>query len=440
MEKIQIVEMANHFLYLPLYYAQHHKFFGYLPPQYDLEIIQAQPSTDRAALRMLLNGEYGTENIKFAVCDPVPLLTMPAQSDRKPALLASLITNSAIWAFDKDSPAVRTIADLGNFENVISFGQGSTTYAIARRITGPHGAERIISVNPGEEFLALREVTNAIALSPDILKASQIASLDEHFKIILPIGSTKEYNNVMVTALISRQDVISAHPDLIQGLLRALQRSSIIVRCGFDDVIEFAAKRFNQGKSQVSAALDAANRTLVFPVNIAVQKHQWESACEAYYESLPDNLRGDSKSINDAYDRVVMPFLGLAQEAIRFELGQMIGRPMPQAGKRKWYNEPQLQVVVGIALGMIVGSFVYWLAGLLLLLASISLLATTVAIGRALEIKRPSLLALHYGLYLLTLPLIWYALEGTNEGGRYTAASLIAALYIADVVLVKVKR
>ena len=46
---IQIVEMSRHFLYLPLYYAKLHNFFGRLPPDVQIEIVSPLEATDAAA-------------------------------------------------------------------------------------------------------------------------------------------------------------------------------------------------------------------------------------------------------------------------------------------------------------------------------------------------------------------------------------------------------
>jgi hypothetical protein len=321
--RVQIAIMANHFLYLPLYYAHSKGFFGYIDPAtHDVEIILASPRSDAGALAMLLSDQPGEQEVHFAVCDAMLIYQRPEEDRARIGVLANLITNAAIWAIDKEAPPATSLGELARFERVICYEEGTTTYGIARRIVAGD-TDRIVKVAPGQEFIALARYQNSIALSPDIITAINAARSPGRMQIVLPLASTAEYHDVMVTALLARSDFIGQNKDFTHNLLRALQRALIAVRFELDDIIDFARDRFNESREAITAALAAANAALVFSVNIAVQRTQWASASRASIESR--HLEFDeslSEPIAHAYDQLVTPYSVFALTAMKTEIGR----------------------------------------------------------------------------------------------------------------------
>ena len=55
-------------------------------------------------MKEVMESRKSVSPIKFAMCDPLPLLLSEYDLPCRPVVLASLITNSAIWAIDHDIP------------------------------------------------------------------------------------------------------------------------------------------------------------------------------------------------------------------------------------------------------------------------------------------------------------------------------------------------
>ena len=164
---------------------------------------------------------------------------------------------------------------------------------MARRLAGSKNLQRIVQVPPGRELVALAAEPDAVALSPDILYVMNASNQQQVLKVILPVGTTQEYGNVLVTALVTRRSVVEEHAALIKGMLTAIQQAVLEVNVRSPAVLDNASKRFNRGKALVVQALEAANDAGVFPPNIVVQRGHWNAAVNAYCES--EGKRSDPK-------------------------------------------------------------------------------------------------------------------------------------------------
>lgn len=335
---INIVQMGQHFLYLPLYYAQHRKFFGYIGPEYNVSpIITARPSTDMQAYRMLMRGDApDNPEIHFAVLDPAQILNpdiMPA--GEAPALLGGIVTNAAFWAIDRGSKKLDRVSDLAQFSKIIAFQPGTTSYAIAHRIYTEAGkAPNIESVEPGQELRTLANHSDTIVLTPDILAYDIAKAEGEPYQIDLILGTTPEYNNVLVSGLLSRRTVVEHHRGLAIGLLSAINLAAALVRIADPSVIEFAYGYFRSPRSldRVRSALALANAAHVFPYSIEVVDAHWLNASRAYYHaSLPIGVdRAAAKErqeqrAREVLESCIVPYRPLAREAINSVTRRLLG-------------------------------------------------------------------------------------------------------------------
>lgn len=326
--KVAIVTTDKHFLYLPLYYAHHCDYFGYVPPHYSIEIRDSQKRTDVSAYDALLGRVGSDADIVFAVFDPIFVLSQDlGAAEPEPALLAGLITNAAFWAVDHRSHRVRYLHDLGAYDRIIAYKPGTTSYSIAAKVhrssnkTTPLN-EFIESVERGREVLALTDDNreNTLALSPDILAIDALLAQERGYAIDMALGTTPEYSNVLVTALMTRSDVVQAHPDLARGILQALQRAMMLVKVASADVIEYAEGFFAHGE-RCASALKRANDAQVFPATIEVSEAHWTNAARAYFESTNQNFdQATQNAARDAFKRLINPYRHLARDAVQHEI------------------------------------------------------------------------------------------------------------------------
>ena len=112
--------MAEQFLYLPLYYARNKNYFGNIPNRYDVNIDLATPRTDERVFKSMMDTQGGAnEHVHFAVCDPAQCFVY--SKNGQPVLLASLVTNAAFWAVDRQRHSIRNYFDLAQYDKIISY-------------------------------------------------------------------------------------------------------------------------------------------------------------------------------------------------------------------------------------------------------------------------------------------------------------------------------
>src|ERR1017187_7425735 len=211
---------------------------------------------------MLMDQSAVNAKVDFTVADPAWVLYNFPYPSIRPIVLGGLVTNTAFWAIDRRSKKILGLSDLAAFDKIIAFDRGTTSYGIASRILRGVGEKdlrsRVLRVKPGTELDALVEsATGTMALSPNILNIDILLSNYPEFNIDLALASTTEYSNILITALMTRSDVIERDEPLVRNLLRAVQRALSLVRLRSADVIEYANIRFQgSGEDPIIGALD----------------------------------------------------------------------------------------------------------------------------------------------------------------------------------------
>lgn len=324
-KRVTIIQTGHHFLYLPLHYAIEANFFGCVPDVYEIDLWCSPKKTDRDAYLNLKNGRAENHDyIGFAIADPAELLHDTDHNINSPVILAGLITNSSFWAVDRRTHSVRVVSDLGEFDHIIAFPEGTTSNGIAKRIyRDAKKNPSIISVNFGEELTTLTTTQKGtVALTPDLLALDKLlADKSDIYYVDLALGKTLEYNNVLVTALISRTDVIHEHPELVQGVIKAIQRATMLVRFADPAVIKFAMETYGESESRIVGALRRAEDAQVFPATIEVNQTHWEKAARAASDAAGrefDDREHDRATA--VYKSAVAPYLELTRKAIRDDL------------------------------------------------------------------------------------------------------------------------
>ncbi len=329
----KIVVSDEHFLYLPLYYARYKNYFELLPKDCGIEIIRSTQRTDKSAFAMLMDENTADfRKIDIAVCDPSSVM-LYAEPKAHPVVLAGLITNSAFWAVNHKSNRVTFFDHLATFDRIISFKKGSTSYGIASRIfCDPAKAEFIQTVNPNEELnLLVDSGPGTLALSPNILRIQElIESRSETFGIELALAETNEYRDMLVTALLTRRDVLERKPLLIKGLLEAIQTALVKVRNEDYEVVAYACDRFGVQEHTVQKALAEARRVDVYPPNIKVSQPTWIKLSELsfYSNAKPFDDAARLNALN-VYRIAVEQYSGWASDAVRAVESRGVNPPPP---------------------------------------------------------------------------------------------------------------
>jgi len=311
---IHILEMSKHFLYLPIYYAHDQGFFGFLPSDIAIVIEPCDGHTDDATYDQMMDSTPRYRDYEMAITDPIQALRTPLTSMRKPAILATLVTNAAFWAVNHAQHTVQSFRDLGAFDRVIAYAPGTTSHNIALRIGRDSGNLRqlIDVVEPGKELLRLTGGTmgrHAVALSPDLLHIEEMTSLGTA-SLELNLGNTPEYNDVLVTTLISHNEFVRQNETLVYGLLRAIQKALLMTRQRHPDVIRFAQEYFHFA-DRADGAVRKAIESEVFPISVQTTRAHWVNAAKAYFESTRSGATwsaADERHAVEYYNECVEPY------------------------------------------------------------------------------------------------------------------------------------
>ena len=326
---IHILQMGKHFLYLPIYYAHHRAFFGYLPP--NVEVVIDAPlaeHTDIAVYDQLMDESPDYRDSVMAIADPTQILRTPLSSEKLPAVLATIVTNGAFWAINHGAHEIGGLRDLAAFDQVIAYDKGTTSYNIAVRIANDSGIKKDLDkfiqiVAPGNELLRLSNQTsgsNTFALSPDILQIEEMTKRPgSTVKEELAIGTTEEYSAVIATALISSNHFVENEPEIVRGMVRGIQHALRLTRLADPDVIRFAQSYFRFA-DRAEGALNRAKRASVIPPNAAVERPHWMSAAKANCEANESWTKMHEANASEYYKKCIEPYQHFAEEAIAHDL------------------------------------------------------------------------------------------------------------------------
>lgn len=333
---VSIVQMEDHFLYLPLHFAEENNFFGHLPKGYRVKITDARPPKDERALAQLMDP---ANDIHFAVCDPTEIVTANHFPDREPCVLAPIVTNSAFWAIDRGTHSVTSFGDLRLYDRVISYEPGTTSFAIATRIVNlpdRHAKGKVQLVGHGAELTSLvKSEPGTVAITPNILELVELTE-DEEFHIDLELGKTPEYQNVLVTGLLSRKDFVLEHHALVIGVLRGLQIAFFHCRTESEAILAYLPKRYRS--TFAANALKMANASGLFPASIEVRVTEWMQAVRARTEAsggaFDENREHEAQ---DLFDQSIAPYMPMVRkEALNVVLEAVVVPTAQRFPYRQW--------------------------------------------------------------------------------------------------------
>jgi hypothetical protein len=398
--------MEKHFLYLPIYFAESREFFGFLPPGTKVVIDSCDKHTDSATYDQLMDESPRYRDLAMAITDPIQVFRTPLQSRRKPAVLATLVTNAAFWAVNHGTYQINGFRDLGIFDRVIAYAPGTTSHNIAKRIGRDSGnaKQSIEVVDPGNELLLLSDKVkgaNAVALSPDLLFIEVMKG--NGASIELALGKTPEYNDVLVTALLTTNEFVAANPEVVQGIVNGIQRALLMTRRRDDAVLGFARDYF-QFADKAEGAVATAVEADVFPLSVKVAQPHWTNAAKAYHEAISQGAawsKVDEKNALDYYQACVQPYETIAERAT--ETGSALSKPVAKQ-RPKWIEAGQYVLPPLFAVG--ITAVMGWLPALIFVLCSFCVWVLLKINDRALFLKWAIRIVGVLGIPLIVLPLV----------------------------------
>jgi hypothetical protein len=403
---IHILQMDKHFLYLPIYFAERHEFFGFLPAGTKVVIDSCDKHTDIATYDQMMDEAPRYRDFAMAITDPIQVFRTPLQSKKKPAVLATLVTNAAFWAVNHGTHPISGFRDLGAFDRVIAYGPGTTSHNIAKRIARDSGnaSQSIEVVDPGNELLLLTDKVkgaNAVALSPDLLYIEEMVS--NGASIELALGKTPEYNDVLVTALVSTKEFVAENQAVVQGIMNGIQRALLMTRRKDSEVLGFARDYFYFA-DRAEGAVNKAVESDVFPLSVKIAQSHWTNAAKAYHEANRHGAswsKADEKNALDYYQVCVQPYEGIAEYATENVLAAPQAEPTrsPKWAEVLSYALPAL-VTIGIT------ALMGWRRALVFVLGLFGAWAVLWRISRSGFLKWATAILAVAGVVLVVLPFV----------------------------------
>jgi hypothetical protein len=292
-KKVYVLQMVDTFLYLPLYYAIDHNFFGFLDNDkfiYEVQTKMAWGQTDRNVFDMLTQRiASSSSEIYFAIGDPRSLADK--RQDPKSlniALIGALITGTAFWAVNHGQGTTSTVTDLCKFKGIVSFEEGSTSYDLAKSIVcdAEDQAPQIIQVKPEQEFAKLRSGgPDQVILTPNVIAVSEFLQDNSAYSVEISIGSHYEFSDLLLTSIAVKSQVILDDPFLVSGFLKGIQHAMNSVHSKSDHLVNYACKTFKSDRLTIEKALQLSFDSRVFPQSIKVNEALWMRALSGYLRS-----------------------------------------------------------------------------------------------------------------------------------------------------------
>ena len=399
---IHILQMGKHFLYLPVYFAAHHKFFDLLPKGVSVVIdLPNSKHTDDATYDEMMNASEDYRDFQMAITDPIQIFRTPLALARKPAILATLVTNGGFWAVNHGSRPVKSLRDLGGFDRIVAFDKGTTSYRIATRIARESGITKPLAtfihvVSPGNELSRMnknRMQGNTVALSPDILRIEHMEGR-KAVSVELELAKTAEYSN----------EFVDANPDICQGIVSGIHKALLMTQ-RLDSTVTAFAKDYFHYSERAEGALKKAVDVGVIPTSVAIAEGHWKNAAKAYFASGVSDItwsKAEERKADEYYDACVRPYEKFSREAILHVIADPVSPPEPDTIWKKM--APFVAMLIAIGITALFG----WVPALVITLMMFSTYAAAEWVKRTKRSFFKYVLAAcaFVGLFLIGLPFI----------------------------------
>lgn len=281
-ERVKLAQFGKEkfLLYLPLYLGMEAGYFA----QEGIDIDLVFAGNDDQIFAAVASG-----SVSFGMGDPI--FTAIAQEKGFPAkTVAMMISKLGNTGFtnNPEIPLVERPEDLAGLR-IGSFPSPSTTYVqleeIVDEIPETLPKAKIVQAPPGAQ-LALLEA-GAVDIAVDLEPAvSRLAN--EGYRIVFNLDEFTE--PLVITGLMTREEVIEKRPDLVAGMVRALQKSLDTIHNDPEETARIALEIFPDiGTDVVRAALSRMLAKNVYPRSVVIQDLDWQRSLQIRLE------RGDLK-------------------------------------------------------------------------------------------------------------------------------------------------
>ena len=295
LQKVQVAQFGDVFLYMPLYLAIDRGFFN----EEGLQVELTNTGGDDKTFAAVISG-----SAKFGIADPtfVAIATEKGQGGK---VIASIVNGVPFWGITKN-PKIPEIKDGKQLDgySVATFPSPSTAYALQYDMFKKAGLKPNIKQGAFGTLLSMldaNQVDIALELEPNVSTATQQGA-----KVLYSLADM--YGDFAITGVTTSDETIKNNPELVQKFVNAIGKSERYAHTYPDSVAYFASKRFpDLDKAIVTQAVNRIIQTKTLPTSPLISKDAWEKAIKLRNEV------GEIKSLETARTVVDMTF---AQKAI----------------------------------------------------------------------------------------------------------------------------
>ena len=271
LQRIVINEAARTLLYLPMYHAISRGYFA----DEGLEVVVMTGGSAANSFAAMMSGEA-----MFALADPmyVPIAREKA-ADAK--VVGQVVGRVAIWMVGMDATISTVTPDILRNKTVSTHQRPMSAYTFTTRLLNQMNLEidkdvRLIAGKPGSELppFLQRSSDFMVSVEPNVsIAVAQGAHVVHSF--------ATEYQDLILSALMSRESTIIHQKELVDRVLRAFERAMKHARENPEESLETCKQYFPQIDEAVAKlAVQRLIDEQVIPNTTKISRRSWDKAIQ----------------------------------------------------------------------------------------------------------------------------------------------------------------
>jgi NitT/TauT family transport system substrate-binding protein len=297
LEKVQIAQFGDVFLYMPLYLAIDKGLFK----EEGLDVHLTNTGGDDKTFAAVISG-----SATFGIADPT-FVAIAKEKGQGGKVIASVVNGVPFWGITIN-PKIPEIKDgkLLSGYSVATFPSPSTAYTLQLDMFEDAGLKPNIKQGAFGALLPMLEnnqVDIALELEPNVSTAVH----KQGARILYSFADM--YGDFAITGVTASDETIKNKPELVQKFVNALEKAEKFAHSNPDSVTLYANKRFPDLDDEiVNQAVKRIISTKTLPQSVLISNESWEKAIDLRNEV------GEIKSLEIARSVLDMSF---AQKAIQ---------------------------------------------------------------------------------------------------------------------------
>lgn len=262
---------AKYLIYIPVYIAQEKGFFA----EEGIETKIKFSGNDDQTFATVIKGEA-----QFGVGDPI--FTAISREQGYPGkVVASIVDGVSLWGLTKN-PDLKFINKTEDFANLTigTFPAPSTTYTLVKK-TIQKGGEALKNTKIKEAPIGTQIALLEKGEADIVMMLEPGASQAENMGYRIVCSFPQVWGPFVFTGLTTTEDYINSHPDIVQKVVNALEKSVRFAHADYEGAVEVGVKVFpDLSKEVVSNAIKRMLIDKTIPEHVDISDEAWQKALQ----------------------------------------------------------------------------------------------------------------------------------------------------------------